>query len=64
MEPLESSLDACGQRFDRERFGQALHAFEQNVAIREETEQEPINEVFLADNDVTNLLAESRNPLS
>ena len=64
LQALKPSLDARRQRFDGERLGQPGHAFEQNMAVGEQAEQESINEILLANNDMANLLAERRNPLA
>ena len=64
LQPLKAGLDAGGQRLDGERLGEAGHAFEQDVAVGEQAEQEPVDQIFLADDDVTDLLAQGRNPLS
>ena len=62
LQALEPGLDRGGHRFDRERLGEAGHAFEKNVAIGEQTEQKPIDQIFLSDDDMSNLLAQRRNP--
>ena len=50
-------LNAGGHRLDRQRLGQAGHAFEQNVTVGEQSEQKPVDQIFLSDDDVTDLLA-------
>ena len=62
LQPLKAGLNRRRHRFDRQRFRQTGHAFEQDVTIREKPQQQPINEIFLADNDVADLLAQRRNP--
>ena len=64
LQTLEAGLDAGGHGFDGERLGQTGDAFEQDVAVREQTEQEPIDQIFLTDHDVTDLFAQRRNPFS
>ena len=51
-------------RSDRERFGQTRNAFEQEMAIGEQTQQKAIYQILLANDNVTDLLAERRNPLT
>ena len=63
LQALEAGLNAGRQRFHGQRLGQPGHAFEQDVAVREQAEQKPIDQIFLADDDVANLLAQRRNPL-
>ena len=41
----------CGQRFHGERLGQAGHAFEQDVAVGQQADDEPLGQVLLADDD-------------
>ena len=62
LQTLKTGLDAGGHRFDREGFRQARHAFEKNVAIGEQAEQQPIDQIFLPDDDMSNLFAQRRNP--
>ena len=64
LQTLETGLDAGRHRFDGERLGQAGNAFEQDVPVGEQAEQKPIDQVFLPDDDVADLLAQRRNPLS
>ena len=40
------------QRFDRERLGQAGHAFEQHVAVGQQADDQPLDQIFLADDDL------------
>src|SRR5207244_10852733 len=44
--------------------GQAGNALEQEMASREEAQQQSIQQIFLAYDDGTDLLAEPRNPLA
>ena len=55
LEALEAGLDAGRQRLDGQRLGQAGHAFEQDVAVGEQAEQQSVDEIFLADDDVARL---------
>ena len=51
----EVGVHALGERFDRERFGQAGHAFQQHVAVGKQADNQPLDEHFLADNDLAHL---------
>ena len=64
MQALKAGLDPGGQRFHRQRLRQSRNALEQDVAVGEQTEQQPIDQVFLADYDPANLLAQGWNPLT
>jgi hypothetical protein len=64
LQSLETGLDASGHCFHCERFGQTGNPLEQEMTIREEAEQQSIHQIFLAYHNVTDLLAESRNPLA
>ena len=64
LETLKTGLNAGRHRFDGERLGEAGNAFEEDVAIGEQSEQKPVDQIFLSDDDVTDLLAQRRNPLS
>jgi hypothetical protein len=61
---LETSLDASGHCFHRERLGQPWDALEQEMTIREQPEEEAIHQIFLANDNMTDLLAERWNPLA
>ena len=41
-----------GQGFDRQRLGQAGHAFEQDVAVGEQADDQPLGQIVLADDDL------------
>ena len=47
------------QRLDRQRLGQARHAFEQDVAVGQQADEQPVDQVALADDDVADLLAQA-----
>jgi hypothetical protein len=64
LETLKTGLNAGRHRFDSKRLGETGNAFEENVAISEQSKQEPVDQIFLSDDDVTDLLAQRRNPLS
>ena len=48
----------CGQRFDGERLGQARHAFEQDVAVGEQADDQPLDQIVLADDDLADFVEE------
>ena len=64
MQALKAGLNTGRQRFYGQRFGQTGHAFQQDVAVGEQAEQEPVDQIFLADDNVANLLAHRWNPLA
>jgi hypothetical protein len=64
LEPLKSGLNAGRHRFDSEGFCQTGHAFEKNMTVREQTEQQAIDQIFLTDDDMTDLLSQRRDPLT
>ncbi|MPN34562.1 hypothetical protein SDC9_182056 [bioreactor metagenome] len=51
LETGECPGKRLGQRFHRQRFGQSRHAFEQHVAIGDERQQQPVDQVFLSGDD-------------
>ena len=51
-----------GQRADGQGFGQAGHAFEQDVAVGEQADQQPVHQLFLADDDAADFGAQSFDP--
>src|SRR6266581_1867094 len=55
LQSLEAGLDRRGHRFDGKRFGQTRHAFEQNVTVGKKAEQQAVDQIFLADNDMRNV---------
>ena len=64
LQSLEAGLNACGHCLDRQRFGQAGNAFEQEMTVGEQSQQKTIHQILLPDDNVTDLLAERRNPLA
>ncbi len=64
LQTLKAGLNAGRHCLDGQRFGEAGNAFEQDVTVGEQAEQEPVDQIFLSDDDVTDLLAQRRNPLS
>ena len=51
--------DRLRQGLHRQRLGQAGHAFEQHVAAGEQADQQPVDQVALADDDGPDLLAQA-----
>ena len=49
----------CGQRLDQQRFRQARHAGDQAVPAAEQRNQHLIDDVVLADDDLTQLVEDS-----
>jgi len=43
-------------------FGEAGHAFEQDMAVRQQADEQPVHERFLADDDVGDFFAQLANP--
>ena len=64
LQTLKAGLNAGGQRFHGQRFGQAGNAFEQDVPVGQQAEQQPIDQILLPDHDMPDLLAQRRNPLA
>jgi hypothetical protein len=58
----KSARTACASVAHGERLREAGHAFEQDVAVGEEADQEAVDEVLLTDDDPGDLLAEARHP--
>ena len=50
------TLRQCGQRLHRERLGQAGHAFEQHVAVGQQADDQPLDQVGLADDDLAHFV--------
>ena len=55
LDAPERAVDRLGQRGDRERLGQPRHAFDQHVTVGEQRQQQALDEVFLSDQDFSNL---------
>ncbi len=59
---LKRTDDAGGQGLERQGFGQAGHAFQQDVAVGEQGDQQPVEQVLLADDDPGHFLLQGRDP--
>ena len=52
---LEVETERLGERIHAERLGEARHTFQKNVSIRDEREDEPVDELLLSDDDLADL---------
>ena len=52
LQAREFDVHAVGQRFHGKRFGQAGHAFEQDVAVGQQADDQPLGQIILADDDL------------
>jgi hypothetical protein len=53
---LKMSVPIVGERLDRRGLGQARHAFQQHVAVREEADHQLLQHVPLADHGAAHLV--------
>ena len=58
----EVGLDGAGEGADGEGFGEAGDAFEQDVAVGEQADEEAFDEVLLADDDFADFGAQQADP--
>jgi hypothetical protein len=56
LQAREFHVDAGGQRFHGEGFGQAGHAFEQHVAVGQQADDQPLGQIILADDDLAEFI--------
>src|SRR5205823_5582043 len=49
LEPGKFSVDATGQRFDREGFCQSRHTFQQYMTVSQQPDHQPFHQIGLAD---------------
>ena len=56
LDALERRLEDVGEGLDRERLGEAGDALEQEVAAREERDEDPLEHLVLADDDPADLV--------
>jgi hypothetical protein len=54
-------VDDRRERLDREGLGQAGHAFEEDVAVGEQADEQPLDHVTLADDDLAHFALERRD---
>ena len=62
LQALKIQTDRGGERLERERFREAGHAFEKDVAVADQADDEPIDEFLLADDNASHLLTKRLHP--
>jgi hypothetical protein len=55
LNPAELRFEMFGERLDGSRLGEARQTFEQHVAVREQCQQEPLDDGLLADDGLHHL---------
>ena len=55
LDTAELGIDRLRESINRESLGKARDSLEKDMSISEKTDQEIVNEVFLADNDLSHL---------
>ena len=55
LEAGELDVDGRGERLDRQGFGQARHAFQQDVPVGQQADDQAFDQVILADDDLADL---------
>ena len=63
LDAVELGVHQRGQRFERERFSQTGNAFEQNVALHHQRNQQAVDQVVLADQIAADLAAQRLDPM-
>jgi len=63
LNPLEPRRQGLRQGLDRRRFGQARHAFEQNVPVRQQAHQQPGDHLLLPDDGLAQLAVQPLDQL-
>ena len=58
LDPLELAADRLGEGLDRHRLGQARDAFDEDVAAGQQRDDQALEEVVLADDDLLHLVQE------
>ncbi len=56
LDALELAADGLGQGFDRHGFGQAGHAFDQDMAARQQGDDQALQQVILPDDDLLHFI--------
>src|SRR5258708_6399938 len=59
---MKRGLDRSRQRADRERLGQPRNPLQQDVAIRQQADQQPIHQLLLPYNDLANFPTQLVDP--
>ena len=62
LDALKARVDGGGERAQRERLGESRHAFEQQMTVGDQADQEPVHEIFLADDDTADFLFQRPHP--
>ena len=59
LDALERAAHRARQRLDRQRLGEAGHAFDQQVSLRQDRHQHALEEMVLADDDLLDLVEDA-----
>ena len=59
LDPLELAADRLGQGLDGHRLGQARHALDEDVAARQQRDDQPLEQVVLPDDDLLDLVEQA-----
>ena len=62
LNALELRLNGGSESLERKRFRQTRDAFEQDMAVADQPDHEPVDQMFLADNDASHLLPQWLHP--
>src|SRR4030095_2136280 len=62
LNPLKASIDAVRQSLDRECLSQPWHTLQQDVAIGQQSDEQTVYQVLLADHDPGNLILKRLDP--
>jgi hypothetical protein len=62
LETGKRGVERTGERLDGERLGKAGDAFEEDVAVAEQADEQPVHQGFLADEDAGHFLFHGGNP--
>jgi hypothetical protein len=62
LDAMEGGMDGGGQGADAHGLGQAGHAFEQHVAVGQQPDQQPVHQLFLADDDPAHFCPQPADP--
>ena len=60
LDALESDLDGLRERRDGQSLGESGDAFDQDVIVRQQCQQEPVDHLALAHDDPCDLLSKAR----
>ena len=59
---MKRRVNRHGERADGKGLCQAGDAFKQDVAVREQADEQPVHQLFLADDDMADFLAQRGDP--